>query len=146
MKLTLPDAVLKAALTALIGPTGPLNGATVALATNTNILTNKSVLADVIFATYGGYADSTPVVWGAVHTAADGTVQATSDAKTFAPTDTTVNESITYAVLLNAAGDTLLGACALDQPVHLGSPADWLTVLFPALLGQTSAAPQNVLP
>jgi hypothetical protein len=146
MTFTFPTAVMLDAINALIGATGVLNGAVVGLATNTDILTDQSTFADLVPPTYGGYAVSTPVVWGAPKRQADGSVQAMAGSKQFSPTDSTVSNSITYVVLLNAAGDTLLASLALDNPVHMGTPDNEMIVCFPAILAQTTLPPLDVIP
>jgi hypothetical protein len=146
MQFTFPKAVMVDAINALIGATGVLNGAVVGLATNTNILTDLSLFADLVPPTFGGYAVSTPVVWGAPKRQVDGSIQAMAGSKQFSPTDSTVVSVITYAVLLNAAGDTLLASLKLDNPVTLGQPDDELIVCFPAMLAQTTLPPLDVIP
>jgi hypothetical protein len=146
MQFLFPKAIMITCLSDLVAVGKPLDGAVVALATNTDILTDQSVFGDIEFATYGGYVHSTAVVWGAPHYQRDGSVQIFAGSKTFTPTDASASNAITYAVLLNGAGDTVLAVLHLSQPVTLGSPDDFVTINFPIMLAQTILEPADVIP
>ena len=146
MRYTFSEEVMLGLLNGLVAVGKPLDGAKVALACNLDILTDRSVLADLVVPTYGGYAPSTAVVWGTAHHNRDNSVECLAGSKTFAPTDSTSSSSITYAVLTNGAGDTLLASLKLDEAVTLGTPDDHFTICFPILLSQSDVQPGNVVP
>lgn len=133
-------------LTKAVAVGGEFDAAKVGLATNADILTNQSTLADIVPPTYGGYAPSSAVVWGTVRALTDGSVQSLGSSKQFVPTDSSGSSMITYVTLINGAGDKLLAYLKLDEPVHLGSPNDLLTVCFPLVLANSQIEPQNVVP
>lgn len=121
--------LLAGAIQAAAGAAGLLNGCTVLLFVNNLAINEDTVLADLVEATWPGYARSTACVWGAPIISNETLLPATvSDPKTFVVTTNAGNERIYgFGLVHEAAPDHLIAVELLEEP-FIPAAATQLTI------------------
>lgn len=118
-----------AGLAAVGPPAGPLNGAKVRLFKNDISPGPDTVLANLVTADYGGYADSPAVVWSAGDTDFDDRAVLVGASQNFAPTDSVTPNTIYGYCIMDSTSTNLLFAERFPNSVDLTSPADILVIV-----------------
>jgi len=130
--IVFPDAILELMLNLLpsaAGSAGPLHGIKLKLYKNPLAPQPSNLLADFTEADYTGYAESAALTWSPAVGDGSGTWQLIGSPETWAPTGTTVPNTIYGVYAVDTAGTTLIFSEQFASPVPMAALTDSLTYL-----------------
>lgn len=125
---TIKDVQL-AAVDLLIAVGGPLKTQTLRLFTNNIQVTRDVKLADLVEATFDGYAAVAGITFSSAYLDPQGNARTTGAGTVFEATGATVEEVVYGWYLTNAGGTTLSLLGLLPQPVPITQASDGVFVL-----------------
>lgn len=121
-------ALQLAGMNRLTAAGGPLAAAVLQLFSNDLDPNVNTLLADLVEATFDGYAEEAAYTLGGAYIDTDGQIHLTGPSKLWTATGTTVTETIFGWMLLNTAGTALYLAGRFPNPIPITAIGDGVFV------------------